>query len=310
MRAINPSPVSPATIPTDVDISSIPPGSENTPSITLNPSGNPVILSRRRADLSRMEEPGFTPTPPPLTLDIEEHTVALAPRRADRRRQNEDDESLEDQPTPRLQNTPRVAEAGDGTGPKKPLVINVYIHDDLYQEHQPYSFYGDYFSWLEKELESITSRDVIIEMKDKRQAPELTNYDYKHSDFNVANQGWEKRVKEHLGENQSSAQAGPPPKHLLFTESTITDGVVDSIEGVALYKGDYGIASNNFYTTPAHEIGHMLGATHEDSEVVYKDGWWFDTNMKSDLFSALRGNSYTFSDANRENIRRWSERFP
>ncbi|MNT63011.1 hypothetical protein D3C72_2007830 [compost metagenome] len=52
----------------------------------------------------------------------------------------------------------------------------------------------------------------------------------------------------------------------------------------------------------------MLGATHEDSEVVY-DGWWNDTIMLVDEFSPARGNVYRFSEKNRENIRKYLNRF-
>ncbi|MNG41303.1 hypothetical protein D3C84_1303970 [compost metagenome] len=50
----------------------------------------------------------------------------------------------------------------------------------------------------------------------------------------------------------------------------------------------------------------MLGATHEDAEVIY-NGWWHDTIMNDS--NALHGNEYRFSDKNRENIRNYLSQF-
>lgn len=187
---------------------------------------------------------------------------------------------------------------------KKPILLMVFIHDDL-ENYDKKTLYNDYFSWLETELEDLSGRTVTILFNSKLTTPEMTNYNYKNESASDAGRGWQAKVKKFTSKVEETWPYDPDlNKFLLLTRSPINSKVA----GVASAIGQDAIASIHYYMAPAHEVGHMFGATHEDSDVVY-DGWWHDTIMKADLGSAFRGNYYRFSEKNRENIRRYLDQF-
>ena len=67
--------------------------------------------------------------------------------------------------------------------------------------------------------------------------------------------------------------------------------------------GQVAIASVTSYSVVGHEIGHLLGAKHEDSEVQF-NGWFADTYMAPKR-EIIKSHSYTFSPANRQNIKNY-----
>lgn len=67
--------------------------------------------------------------------------------------------------------------------------------------------------------------------------------------------------------------------------------------GRSWQKGSEGIASiSGRYPEIAHQLGHLLGATHDKAEVRY-GGWWCETNMYAPSL-LLRSNCYRYSKAN------------
>ena len=189
---------------------------------------------------------------------------------------------------------------------KKPITIIVVLHKDL-QEYQKNDLYTDYFSWLKTELESISERKVRFLMYAHHEVPELSGYNYRNEDGSAALQGWINLIQDWYTKILKYEEHEPGlTKVLLLTRNNIyakAGGLLGGIAGYGLVKGHCAIAAITSKQVPAHEIGHMLGATHEDSEVIY-DGWWHDTIMLSDEFSGVRGNAYRYSEKNRENIRK------
>lgn len=181
---------------------------------------------------------------------------------------------------------------------KYPLNIHVVIHDDL-KDYDAHKLNTDYFSWLKTELEEISERSVIFKFINPGTHPDLSGYHYRNTDESIALRGWKQLVnKFHSKLTQSYYFNSALNPVLLLTRHSINSGVV----GIAYNKNYAAISSIGMYRAPAHEIGHMLGATHKDSSIDY-DGWWHNSIMLSDSFSQLRGNIYRFSTKNRENIR-------
>ena len=195
---------------------------------------------------------------------------------------------------------------------KKPIVIMVIIHDDL-KEYDQDKLYADHFSWFKAELELVAQRDVLIIMCKPGEAPELSGYNYKNEDESAALRDWKDQLQGLYSEMSRNPNFNPNLiKFILLTRDNLHEklgGLAGQQAGVAAIKGHCAISAITFTQAPAHEIGHMIGATHEDSEVTY-DGWWHDTIMLVDGYTPLRGNAYRFSDKNRENIREYLSRLP
>ncbi|WP_053163940.1 reprolysin-like metallopeptidase [Pseudomonas sp. P1.8] len=194
---------------------------------------------------------------------------------------------------------------------KKPISIMIVIHRDLYN-YQKNDLYADYFSWLKSELESLSGRDIRLLMYRHDEVAELSGYNYRNEDSNAALQGWTDLINDWFITLKKSGEHTPSlTKVLLLTRNNINvtaSGLLGGTRGISWYKGHCAIAAITSTHVPAHEIGHMLGAKHEDSEVIY-DGWWHDTIMLTDEFSSMRGNAHRYSDKNRENIRNYLDRF-
>ena len=188
---------------------------------------------------------------------------------------------------------------------KKPILIMVFLHDDL-AEYDKKKIYSDYFAWLKTELEDISGRGILILFKSNEQG--ITDYHYQNDSLAAALRGWWESIDKAV---IAPVEKTRPYNHDLDKFLLLTrHGINSSYVGVAYAGGRAGMASISSYRTAAHEIGHMFGATHEDSKVTY-NGWWNDSIMSVDYVgSAFRGNDYHFSEKNRENIRNHLSRFP
>ncbi|KAB0497824.1 reprolysin-like metallopeptidase [Pseudomonas vancouverensis] len=195
---------------------------------------------------------------------------------------------------------------------KKPITIIVIIHNDL-QGFSRDELYEKYFSWLITELEEISGRPVLIKGFDKVDVPGLSDFNYRNDDHEAAALGWREKTRALYNSiwQQQNFHSGLV-KILLLTRYDINEtlwGLIGVTQGVTHFKSYAGIASITSEHIAAHEIGHMFGATHEDSEVRF-EGWWQDSIMLTDHGSKFRGNSYRFSDKNRKNIRDHLEKLP
>ncbi|UPG93671.1 zinc-dependent metalloprotease [Luteibacter aegosomatissinici] len=82
----------------------------------------------------------------------------------------------------------------------------------------------------------------------------------------------------------------------------VPDNLGPFAAGKAYHEGAEAVASvGGPWSVVAHELGHLLGARHEDAEVRYTGWWWCHTNMAA-VPSPFLGNCYAYSAANRRRI--------
>lgn len=180
----------------------------------------------------------------------------------------------------------------------QPLTLNVFIHEDL-SSYSRYKLYETHFSWFSDEIQNLSGRKITVNMFSPSEAKTLSDFYYKNISAAVSLDAWKEKLKTHFGALLLDESHTRFNKYLLLTRNDITSSVL----GISQSQGYAGIASTTSDMTPAHETGHMFGATHEDSEILY-NGWWSETIMSA-ASSPLRSNANRFSDKNRENIRNY-----
>jgi len=180
------------------------------------------------------------------------------------------------------------------------IVILVCLHEDL-NSYSKDKLYSGYFVWLKSELEYISGREVVILLNRSRLPTELSTFSYRGQDVGAILNAWKNVAANwHYKRVRSDNYDPRITKTLLLTK----DNLNKAVGGVAHQGGNFAISSIASFRFPAHEIGHMFHATHEDSAVEY-DGWWHDSIMLTDNFSHLRGNTYRYSEKNRDNMRQY-----
>lgn len=184
--------------------------------------------------------------------------------------------------------------ASQANDTQAPLRLTVFLHNDIPVEKR-HSIHQDYFAhWLE-EIKKLTSRRVeITYLEDVRGI----------SDFQYANRPLKDIIKDlswgvsrYFQEYGGIKGSFKTEKSLLLTYKQIDRTTM----GAAVDGGTVGLASMAAYSTAAHELGHMMKATHEQAEVLYRNGWWCETYTFSTRLS-LRANCYRYSDLNRQAI--------
>lgn len=181
---------------------------------------------------------------------------------------------------------------------KQPLTLNVFIHEDL-SEYSRYKLYETHFSWFTDEIQNLSGRKLSVNMFSPSEAKSLSDFNYRNISENASLETWKEKLNKYFGDMLLNATHTHFNKYLLLTRHAINSRV----SGIATTRHYAGIASIATDMTPAHEAGHMFGATHEDSEVLY-NGWWSETVMRPES-SPFRSDANRFSDKNRENIRNY-----
>lgn len=185
---------------------------------------------------------------------------------------------------------------------KNSITLFVIIHDDVPITKRE-TLYEDYFHHLKVELESFIERKIHIVIGNS--SPPYSNFEYKGDNLKPILDRWEKLGLRYLREaKEQGFDTNPLSKVVLVTHEQLNS----KTGGIALLNsytgaGSFAIASLFSYLAPAHEIGHLLGARHEDFEVQY-NGWWGETYMTPQRTS-IRSISYHFSPANRQNIKNY-----
>jgi hypothetical protein len=174
---------------------------------------------------------------------------------------------------------------------KRPIFVFAFVHDDVPEDKIP-SLYPDHFAPVIRELRTTTGRDVSVIFV--RNTPPYTNYSYKR-ETQASYDGW-----RDLGiayRDAKNLPTGRTTKFMLLTK----DGMNSNALGLAGVGQQFAVAALGHKQTVGHELGHMLDAQHELSEVRY-NGWWCETFMAAKV-NTLLSNCYAYTDPNRERIR-------
>ncbi|MFR0673826.1 hypothetical protein ACLUUI_09105 [Enterobacterales bacterium AW_CKDN230030176-1A_HGKHYDSX7] len=172
------------------------------------------------------------------------------------------------------------------------LVVTVYLHDEL-ADLSERTIRADYFDHWLKEMRSFTNHP--IELIFRRRVPDITDIDYQ----GLSSKDILGRFTQEIGYLRDIPPFSHMRKHLLLTRGVYDRSGLNYNAGLASYKGTTAIASLDAYSAPAHELGHLLSATHEDAELKF-NGWVCETYTHPRV--PLRSNCYRYSDANRANI--------
>ncbi|MHC8347882.1 hypothetical protein ACYZT7_00520 [Pseudomonas sp. RT4P38] len=181
------------------------------------------------------------------------------------------------------------------------ITIIAVIHDDV-PKSTATTIYADHFRPLVSELESFTERKVNVVFAG---GEPYNKFDYKGDDSLNTLRSWEALGYKLLDEmKKEGLNTDDMTKVILVTNDTLNDKTA----GAALLwppanTGKFAIASLGSHLYVGHEVGHLLGAKHEDFEVQY-NGWWAETYMAPKR-EIIRSISYTFSPANRRNIKNY-----
>ncbi|MFI7838900.1 hypothetical protein [Pseudomonas asiatica] len=172
------------------------------------------------------------------------------------------------------------------------LTVTVYVHDDL-ADMSNEQLNKDFFQhWLD-EMRSFSQQS--IEVIFQREVEHITDIAY----AGMPSAQLLEAFARQLHEQQRHPSFSFMDKQLLLTRNSYDHSGLNYNAGLAYQKQNTAIASAGAYGAPAHEIGHLLGATHEDAELKF-NGWVCETYTHPRV--PARSNCYRYSDKNRANI--------
>ncbi|WP_438300200.1 hypothetical protein [Pseudomonas sp. NMS19W] len=185
------------------------------------------------------------------------------------------------------------------TNSKRDINIFVFVHDDIPATITT-SIYADHFQPFVKELESFIDRKFHVVFG--RGAP-YSQFNYKGDDTLRTLRSWETLGLQYLrSANSEGFETGPLDQVVLLTRENLNEKTAGAaLLWPPLNTGNFAIASLTSRLNVGHEVGHLLGARHEHSEIQY-NGWWCETYMTPQP-NPLRSICYSFSQKNRENIK-------
>jgi len=172
------------------------------------------------------------------------------------------------------------------------LTFHLMLHDDVGYNSQ--HIHAGYVAWWLADLQRNILPGKKVDLLYSRRIPGVTDVKYKYIG---SLHDWSD-VVEHYALEQGI------PRTYKHKYMLIVKGLPEpERHGRSWQKGTEGIASiSGRYPEIAHQLGHLLGATHGNAEVRF-DGWWCETNMYTPS-NLMRSNCYGYS---KENMRKMSD---
>ena len=183
---------------------------------------------------------------------------------------------------------------------KLPITLTVFIHEDLKDFDQDL-LYSQYFDWLEYTITKISGRAMYVTFVQPSDAPSLSNIDYKTDDLEKLLTTMADQLTPYINAKNTSFD-NSIQKFLLLTRDNINKEVM----GVAFDSGALAVASITDYAAAGHEVGHMLSASHQDSDRSITP--YYGT-INSIMYATAGSTSCRFSDKNEDNIRNYLNQF-
>jgi len=177
--------------------------------------------------------------------------------------------------------------------PKPPLVLTLFIHDQLSTQEKA-GLSSDYLEWFIKALNGLIDRPIqVVAITHK---PGYTDFKYRLNNPEKSLSQWSARVSDYIAENNLPLST-KRHKYILLTKNDLSY----EVKGRSYPHAGIAIASLKSYTTPAHEISHLLGATHDNAETSHAAGIPCRTIMYPTQ-SEFIASCYRFSDRNQRAI--------
>lgn len=204
----------------------------------------------------------------------------------------------------------RVKRATDGTDDRRVLDVHFFLHQTLNTRFTTDAVHDDYVAWWLKDIGSILPSMRIVVHYHMSGRPIWNTPTYFTELRGIV--GLDLRNAKNLEIFEKAAErwiqdlGNPRDAHLqkfvLLTGGTLPNGRY----GTAFRKGSTAIASlDGPYRIVAHALGHLLGADDDDGAVLYREGWWCESNMYPASFG-LRSNCYVYTKENARRIRHYA----